>query len=122
MLYQIESLMVHSSNKVLSIIESLLNVQTIIIYIFSENSETTLFGYLLSLLSNTPKYHKKYTTPPVETAKLTGKRKFSRMKSIILGRKVWDSLTSKFQAEIIMDTSEFEREDKHDGVLLWECL
>ena len=72
--------------------------------------------------ADTPKYHKRHATPPVDTAELTDQRELSRMKSIILGRKVWDSLTSEFQAEIITDAADFEKEEEYDGVLLWEYL
>ena len=44
------------------------------------------------------------------------------MKSIILGQKIWDSLTSEVQAKIITDASDFDNDEEYDGVLLWEYL
>ena len=38
---------------------------------------------------NTPKYHKQYTACPTDTAELTTERDKSKIKSIILGRKIW---------------------------------
>ena len=72
--------------------------------------------------ADTPKYHKRYITPPADTAELTSHRELTRMKSIILGQKVWDSLTSEFQADIIMDVSEFDKDEEYDGILIWEYL
>ena len=44
------------------------------------------------------------------------------MKSIILGRKVWNSLTLRFQREIHGDAEEFTKGEEYDGVLLWDYL
>ena len=46
----------------------------------------------------------------------------TKVKRIILGKRVWNRLTSKFQKESITDSNEFERSNECDGVVFWGYL
>lgn len=63
-----------------------------------------------------------HTTTPKDNDTLNMPRDKTKLKSIILGKRVWNSLTSEFQKKIITDSNELEMSNKYDGVLLWEYL
>ena len=52
--------------------------------------ETTTHG------ANTPQYFRQLAIAPTNDTELTTVRNMMQMKHIIMGKKIWDSLTSKF--------------------------
>ena len=76
--------------------------------------EDTDFG------ANTPKYFKDFGTPPTDRATLDALRHKQRQKHVMLGKKVWNSLSSKFKIEITGSKEEFSRKNEIDGPLLWD--
>ena len=74
---------------------------------------------------NTPKYHGVYATAPNDDATLNAGRNGTKLKSVMLGKKLWGSLTSAYKKEITGRCSEFTMggdEGEYDGVLLWDFL
>ena len=61
-------------------------------------------------------------TNPTNTAKLSALRNKRKLKHVMLGKKIWSSLTSSYKIEISGKVSEFERSGEYDGVLLWEFI
>ena len=68
---------------------------------------------------NTPQYFKQLAIAPTNDAELTKARNMMQMKHIIMGKKIWDSLTSKFQIDIIGSEHKYTLEEEIDGPMLW---
>ena len=77
---------------------------------------TTAFG------SATPKYFKSFIQPPTTTEELEKERNKRRLKHVMLGWKLWNSLTASFQIDIMGGKTEYERNDECDGPLLWDYI
>ena len=72
--------------------------------------------------STTPRYFKRFNTPPTTTNDIEDARNQRRLKHVMMGWKLWNSLTAKFQIEITSGKQEFERNDECDGPLLWDYI
>ena len=77
---------------------------------------TTSFG------TNTPKYFKLFPNPPTNTIELENERNKRRLKHVMLGWKIWNSLTASFQIDIMGGKAEYERNNECDGPLLWDYI
>ena len=71
---------------------------------------------------NTPKYYVNFSTPPSSTAALKKLRNQRRLCHVMMGHKIWNSLTSNFQLELIVDKDEFKLGGEFDGPLLWDFI
>ena len=78
--------------------------------------ETTSHGV------DTPKYHREYATAPIGDDTLNAARNTTKLKSIMLGKKIWASPTSAYKKEITGRCAEFTMGGEYDGVLLWDFL
>ena len=78
--------------------------------------EDTDFG------ADTPRYFKEFATAPTDKASLDTLRNHQRQKHVMLGKKIWNSLSSNFKIEITGSKSEFQRMNEIDGVLLWDFI
>ena len=72
--------------------------------------------------ASTPEYFAHFDNPPTDDAALTLLRNTRRLKHIILGKKLWNSLTSSFQIDIQVNRDEFQRNRECDGPLLWDFI
>ena len=61
-------------------------------------------------------------TTPKDNDTLNIARDKTKLKRIILEKRVWNSLTYKFQKKIITDSNELEMSNEYDGVVLWGYL
>ena len=78
--------------------------------------EDTSFG------ADTPKYFKAFGTAPTDTAELNKLRNARKLKHVMLGHQLWNSLSSAFKVEIIGSKKEFQKGQEYDGVLLWDFI
>ena len=78
--------------------------------------ESTAFG------TNTPRYFKVFKTVPATIADLEEKRNAHRLKNVMMGNKIWKSLSSSFKIEISGSQDEFMRSEENDGPLLWDFI
>eukprot|EP00957_Ditylum_brightwellii_P007067 535265-Ditylum_brightwellii.AAC.1 len=53
---------------------------------------------------------------------LEAARNQKKLKHVVLGNMIWDSLTSNFQIELMAEESNFKQEDNFDGALLWHQI
>ena len=51
--------------------------------------------------ANTPNYFKTFSTPPKDKNKLDALRNQSKIRQVMLGKKLWNIFTSKFQLNIL---------------------
>ena len=72
--------------------------------------------------NDTTRYFAKFATPPTSEEDLISERNKRRMKHVMMGYKLWNSLTSSFQLDIIGGREEFEKANETDGVLLWDFI
>ena len=72
--------------------------------------------------ADTPKYFKEFDTAPSDKAALDKLRHGQRLKHVMLGHQLWNSLSSTFKVEIIGSKEEFKRGQEYDGVLLWDFI
>ena len=75
-----------------------------------------------SLRYRYPKILPNFKTAPTDTNELQKERNRTRLKHVMVGAKLWDSLTPDFKIEIMGSREEFEREDEIDGPLLWDFV
>ena len=68
----------------------------------------------------TPKYYSTFDTAPTDTATFDSLRNTSKLKHVMMGAKLWNSLTSGFQIDIQCYKAKFQREQKCDGPLLFD--
>ena len=71
---------------------------------------------------NTPQYFARFATVPADQSALDTKRQQRRLRHVMLGRTIWESLTSKFQLEILVKKDQFTMSDEFDGALLWDFI
>ena len=72
--------------------------------------------------TNTPKYFKAFDTAPTDTAGLNVLRNHRKQKHVMLGKKIWNSLSSNYKIEISGYKDEFIRSNEIDGCLLWDFI
>ena len=78
--------------------------------------EDTDFG------TSTPKYFKAFDTVPTDKAMLDKFCNRQKLKHVMLGHQLWNSLSSTFKVEIIGSKREFQKGQEYDGVLLWDFI
>ena len=75
-----------------------------------------------SIGATTPKYFAIFDTAPTTTDELDELRNTTKLKHVMMGSKIWNSLTSKFQIDIQGSRSQFQREQECDGPLLFDFI
>jgi len=75
---------------------------------------TSAFG------SDTPKYFKDFASAPTNDATLKDARNLIKLKHIMMGTKIWNSLSSKFKIEISGSKQELKKYQEYVGPLLWD--
>ena len=60
--------------------------------------------------------------PPTHDEELNQLRNTRKLKHLILGKKIWSSLTSAFQIDIQGSRREFQRENEYGGPLLCDFI
>ena len=77
-----------------------------------------------SITHNDPSYKefKIYTTSPSDDTTLNESRNRRRLKHVMMGQMIWNSLTSFFQIDIMPHKSDFQRNQEYDGPLLWDYI
>ena len=73
-------------------------------------------------LGNTQKYFCIFDTNPATTVELESRRNQRRLKHIMMGKILWESLTAEFQIEISVKATEFKQGRECDGPLLWDFI
>ena len=71
---------------------------------------------------NSSKLTKKVATKPTNKAELDVIRNELKLKHAMLGAMIWDSLTAKYQLELVGDEDEYKVGDEFDGVKLWSHI
>ena len=77
---------------------------------------TTVFG------ADTPQYFKVFDTAPTNTSELQALRNEQQLKHVMMGNKIWESLSSNFKIEISGSKAEFQRCNEIVGPLLWDFI
>ena len=74
--------------------------------------------------ASTPRHFVNRSTNPSDDASLVAARDHARMKHVIMGKKIWNSLTAEFQIEIMGKEDEFtiDGSDDYDGPMLWDFI
>ena len=72
--------------------------------------------------NSTPKYFQEFATAPTNTDELKTLRNRRKLKHVIMGSKIWNSLTSEFQIDIQGSKDDFQRGQENDGPLLWDFI
>lgn len=71
---------------------------------------------------DTPKYHQEYPAALTDDTTLNVGRNGTKLKSVMLGNKIWNSLISAYNKEITGRCSEFTIGGEYNGFLLWDFL
>ena len=71
---------------------------------------------------DTPKYFKRFSSLSISSNDLVEARNHRRLKHVMMGNKIWNSLTASFQIDIMGGKHEYERNDEFDGPLLWDYI
>ena len=69
-----------------------------------------------------PKYFMEFDIAPADKASLDALRNKQKQKHVMLGNKIWNSLSSPFKSEIIGSKMEFKRVNEYDDLLLWDFI
>ena len=75
-----------------------------------------------SSLGDTTRLFDVFDTAPTSTVELEALRNKRRLKHVMLGAKLWSSLTSDFKIEIQGDQAEFKVGHEYDGPKLWDYI
>eukprot|EP00957_Ditylum_brightwellii_P196991 15008196-Ditylum_brightwellii.AAC.1 len=59
---------------------------------------------------------------PADTPALEAKRNQRKLKDVMLGNMIWDSLTSNFQIKLMTKETNFKQGDNLNGALLWHQI
>ena len=59
---------------------------------------------------------------PTDTVELNVLTNLRKLKHIIVGKKIWNSLTLEYKVEISGKQSEFKRGREYDGVHFWDFI
>ena len=73
-------------------------------------------------LANTPKLFDTLDPVPTTTNELEAQRNQRRLRHIIMGSKIWNSLKPYVQIEYDVKNAEFKRGGEYDGSLLWDFI
>ena len=73
-------------------------------------------------VANTPKYFDTFATAPANNNELTALRNQRKLKHVMMGNKLWNSLTSKYQIELAGSSKKFKIGNEYDGPLLWDFI
>ena len=73
-------------------------------------------------LGDTTKYFDNFETAPTTTVELQAVRNKRRLKHVMLGNKLWASLTSDFKIEIQGDQEDYKQGQEYDGPKLWDYI
>ena len=73
-------------------------------------------------LGNTPKLYGIFDPPPSTTDELITIRNHRRPKHVMLGNKLWNSLTPNFKLELAVNEANFKIKREYDGPLLWDYI
>ena len=63
-----------------------------------------------------------FKTAPKNTAELETARNGRRLKHVMMGEKLWNSLSSNFKIDITGSVDKFQRGQETDGPLLWDFI
>eukprot|EP00957_Ditylum_brightwellii_P031520 2390128-Ditylum_brightwellii.AAC.1 len=69
-----------------------------------------------------PKCFKAFGTKQTNNATLIAPRNQCRLKHMILGLILWNSLTPKFQLETLTEETSFKKGGNYGGLLLWSLI
>lgn len=72
--------------------------------------------------NNTSRYFHEFADNPTNTNELQDLRNRRKLKHVIMGSKIWNSLTSEFQIDIQGCKDDFQRGQENDGLLLWDFI
>ena len=75
-----------------------------------------------SNLGDTSKFFDVFDVPPTSTVELEALRNKRKLKHVMLGTKLWASLTSDFKIEIQGDQEEYKHGHEYDGPKLWDYI
>jgi hypothetical protein len=75
-----------------------------------------------SNIGNTHKLFDIFNTAPTSTVELVALRNRRKLKHMMLGNKLWASLTSDFKIEIQGDHEHFKHGQEYDGPRLWDYI
>ena len=75
-----------------------------------------------SNLGDTSKFFDVFDVPPTSTVELEVLRNKRKLKHVMLGTKLWASLTSDFNIEIQGDQEEYKHGHEYDGPKLWDYI
>eukprot|EP00957_Ditylum_brightwellii_P163807 12470913-Ditylum_brightwellii.AAC.1 len=69
-----------------------------------------------------PKYFKVFGTKLTDDPTLIAPRNQRRLKHVMLGSLLWNSLTPKFHLEMLTEELSFKKGDNYNGLLLWQLI
>ena len=72
--------------------------------------------------ADTPQYFKVFATAPTDTSELQAFRNAQQLKHVMMGNKIWESLSSPFKIDISGSKAEYQRCQENDGPLLWDFI
>ena len=72
--------------------------------------------------ADTMHYHARFETTPVDTPTLNAARNKDKLKHVMMGKMLWNSLTLDFQVENMGSNEEFKMGSEYDGPLLWDFI
>ena len=75
-----------------------------------------------SNLGDTSRFFDIFDQPPTSTVELEAVRNRRKLKHVMLGTKLWASLTSDFKIEIQGDQDEYKYGHEYDGPKLWDYI
>jgi hypothetical protein len=75
-----------------------------------------------SSLGDTTQFFDIFNSPPTSTTELEAVRNKRKLKHVMLGTKLWASLTSDFKIEIQGDQEQFKHGQEYDGPKLWDYI
>merc|ERR1740124_362862 len=71
---------------------------------------------------DTPKYFKDFATAPTNDTTLNNALNLVKLKHIMMGTKIWNSISSAFKIEISGSKKEFKKDQEYVGTLLWDFI
>ena len=73
-------------------------------------------------IGDTTKLFDIFETPPASTAELITLSNKRRLKHVMLGNKLWNSLSPNFKLELAVNEAAFKVRREYDGPLLWDHI
>ena len=71
---------------------------------------------------NISRYFKIFGTNPTDDDTLNVERKNMKLTYVIMGKKIWSSLKSEFQIEILGNNNEYKIGEEYDKPILWDYI